>query len=88
MKSQLSRGRKLNQVVTKITLKKATNASGIAFSQAVFSFERMLTAEERNAVAGVSETVKVYAANLTPASLIDDEPLVDPETGEIIEPLK
>lgn len=88
VKSQLSRGRKLNQVVTKITLKKATNASGIAFSQAVFSFERMLTAEERNAVAGVSETVKAYAANLTPASLIDDEPLVDPETGEIIEPLK
>ena len=77
VKSQLSRG-----------LKKATNASGIAFSQAVFSFERMLTAEERNAVAGVSETVKAYAANLTPASLIDDEPLVDPETGEIIEPLK
>ena len=66
VKSQLSRGRKLNQVVTKITLKKATNASGIAFSQAVFSFERMLTAEERNAVAGVSETVKAYAANLTP----------------------
>lgn len=48
----------------------------------------MLTAEERNAVAGVSETVKAYAAKLTPASLIDDEPLVDPETGEIIEPLK
>lgn len=88
VKSQLSRGRKLNQVVTKIALKKATNASGIAFSQAVFSFERMLTAEERNAVAGVSETVKAYAANLTPASLIDDEPLVDPEAGEIIEPLK
>ena len=88
VKSQLSRGRKLNQVVTKITLKKATNASGIAFSQAVFAFERMLTVAERNAVAGVSETVKAYAANLTPASLIDDEPLVDPETGEIIEPLK
>ncbi len=75
-------------MVTKITLKEATNASGIAFSQAVFSFERMLTSEERNAVAGISETVKTYAASLTPASLIDDEPLVDPETGEIIEPLK
>ena len=62
--------------------------TGIAFSQAVFAFERMLTAEERNAVAGVSDTVKAYAANLTPASLIDDEPPVDPETGEIIEPLK
>ena len=88
VKSQLSRGRKLNQVVTKITLKKATNASGIAFSQAVFGFGRMLSAEERAAVAGVTDTVKTYVANLTPASLIDDEPLVDPETGEIIEPLK
>ena len=88
VKSQLSRGRKLNQVVTKITLKKVTNASGIAFSQAVFAFERMLTVEERSAVANVTETVKAYAANLTPTSLIDDEPRIDPETGEIIEPLK
>ena len=88
VKSQLSRGRKMSQVVTKITLKKAANASGIAFSQAVFAFERMLTAEERTAVAGISESVKAYAANLTPVFLIDDEPLVDPETGEIIEPLK
>lgn len=88
VKSQLSRGRKLNQVVTKITLKKTTNASGIAFAQAVFGFVRMLSAEERAAVAGVTDTVKAYAANLTPVSLIDDEPLVDPETSEIIEPLK
>jgi hypothetical protein len=48
----------------------------------------MLSAEERTAVAGVSDTVKAYAANLTPASLVDDELPVDPETGEIIEPLK
>lgn len=88
VKSQLSRGRKLNQVVTKITLKKASNASGIAFSQAVFAFERMLTADERAGVAGVTETVKSYAANLTPASYLDDEIPVDPETGEVIEPLK
>lgn len=88
VKSQLSRGRKLNQVVTKITLKKATNASGIAFSQAVFAFERMLDAQERTAVAEVTESVKVYAANLTMASLVEDELPVDPETGEIMEPLK
>ena len=87
MKSQLSRGRKLNQAVTKIALKKATNASGIVFTQAVFTFVRMLTVEERTAVAGVTETVKAYAANLTPTSFVDDEPMVDPETGEIIEPL-
>ncbi len=88
VKKQLSRGRKLGQVVTKISLKKATNASGIAFSQAVFSFERMLTAAERSAVSGVTETVKAYAANLKPSTFVDDEPMFDPETGEIIEPLK
>lgn len=88
VKSQLSRGRKLNQVVTRISLKKASNASGIAFSQAVFAFDRMLSPEERTAVSGVTETVKAYAANLTTASLADDEPMVDTESGEIIEPLK
>ena len=88
VKSQLSRARKLNQIVTKITLKKATNASGIAFSQAVFSFVRMLNADECAAVADVTETVKAYAANLTTASLAEDEPMIDPETGEVIEPLK
>lgn len=88
VKSQLSRGRKLNQVVTKITLKKATNASGIAFSQAVFSFERMLSVNEQEAVATVIETVKDYRDHLTPASLHEDEPVAYYETGEIIEPLK
>ncbi|MCC8104456.1 MAG: hypothetical protein LIO99_00275 [Clostridiales bacterium] len=88
VKSQLSKGRKLNRVVTKISLKKATNASGIAFSQAVFSFVRMLDADEIEAVANETETVKAYAANLTPAALIEDVPFVDVETGEVVEPLK
>ncbi len=87
VKIQLSRGRKLNQVVTKITLKKSTNASGIAFSQAVFAFDRMLSPEERTAVADVTETVKAYAANLTSASYVDEDPIIDPETGEILESL-
>ncbi len=88
VKSQLSRGRKLGQVVTRITLKKAINASGIAYSQAVFGFVRLLTAQERTAVVGIADTAKAYAANLTPASLADTEPMVDFETGEVIEPLK
>ena len=88
VKSQLSRGRKLSQVVTKITLKKATNASGIAFSQAVFTFVRMLDGAERGAVAEVVETVKEYAADLKLTSFADDELMMDPETGEIIEPVR
>ena len=91
LKRQLSKGRKLNQIVTKISLKKATNNSGIAFSQAVFTFDRVLNEEEKAAVAVMTESVKNYAANLTMAALAgvdEDASFVDAETGEVIEPLK
>lgn len=52
------------------------------------SFVRMLDADESAAIAGVTESVKAYAANLAPAALMDDIPFVDTETGEVIEPLK
>ena len=90
VKRQLSKGRKLSQVVTKVSLKKATNNSGIAFSQAVFTFVRVLDPAEKEAMAKMTEQVKTYTANLTTAALsnaVDDEPMVDPETGEIIQPL-
>ena len=91
LKRQLSKGRKLNRIVTRIGLKKATNSSGITFSQAVFGFERELNEEEKTAIATMTESVKAYASNLTVAALADvveDLPFVDAETGEIIEPLK
>lgn len=90
VKRQLSKGRKLNQVVTKISLKKATSNSGIAFSQAVFSFVRSLDDTEKTAMVTMTEQVKSYAANLTTAALAEvtqDESMVDHETGVIIEPL-
>lgn len=91
LKRQLSKGRKLNQVVTRISLKKATSGSGIAYSQAVFTFDRVLTPEERTAMARMTESMKAYAANLTIADITsaeDNVPFVDPETGEVIEPLQ
>ena len=91
LKRQLSKGRKLNQIVTRISLKKATNSSGIAFSQAVFALDRVLNEEERAAIDVMTASVKNYAANLTMAALADandDVPFVDAETGEVIEPLK
>lgn len=89
-KRQLSKGRKLSHIVTKVSLKKATNSSGITFSQAVFFFERMLTAEEITAIGTITEQVKSYASNLSMAALtpVDEVPFVDVETGEVIEPLK
>ena len=91
MKIQLTKGRKLKDVVTKISLKKATNATGITFSQAVFTFDRVLTDAEKKAVGGIVESTKNYAASLNPVSvtdLNDAVPFVDETTGEIIEPLK
>lgn len=90
VKAQLSKGRRLNQVVTKISLRKAVNAGGIAYSQAVFSFERPLSADEIEALKPVTEQMRGYAAGLGQASLgelVEDNSFVDPETGEIIEPL-
>lgn len=88
-KRQLSRGRRLSQIVTKISLKKVSNSSGNAFSQASFRFERVLTGEERAAVSIMTEAVKEYASKLTVAALAVPEevpPFVDAETGEILPP--
>ncbi|MEG1639985.1 MAG: hypothetical protein RR284_03565 [Ruthenibacterium sp.] len=89
-KRQLSKGRKLSHIVTKISLKKAVNRSGITFSQAAFTFERMLNAEEITAIGTIAKQVKSYASNLSMAALapVDEAPFVDMETGEVIEPLK
>ena len=93
VKAQLSKGRKTNAIVTRFSLKKAVNATGIAYSQANFSLERILTPEEYAAVRSMSEQVRAYAQRVgleTDAVYeIDDNDntTIDPETGEIIEPL-
>lgn len=77
--------------VTRITLKKAhSSTTNRDFSQAVFQRVRDLTEEEKAATAPLVKQMRDYAANLTAASLIplDEENLVDPETGEIIPALK
>lgn len=86
----LSKGKKSNAVVTKFALKKATNNSGIAYSHAQFSVDRDLTAEEYALIAGLTEQVKSFSTRIG----YDTEPTadtpavnVDPETGEVIEPL-
>lgn len=90
VKRQLSKGRKLSNIVTRISLKKATSASGIAYSQAAFTFERVLSDAEKAAVGQMAGQVREYAANLTIASLAgsEEEPYADTETGGTAEPLK
>ena len=88
VKRLVSKGLRPNSVVTKITLKKTSSTDGIAFSQAVFKNDRVLTVQEKEALAPMVEQMKTMASNLTASAFMDDEPFVDTETGEIIEPLK
>ena len=46
IKAQLSKGRKTNSIITRFSLKKVTNNTGIAYSQAQFAVDRLLTPEE------------------------------------------
>lgn len=90
VKHVLSKRTSLSRVVTTISLKKAMSDSNIAFSQAVFKMVRPLSEEELVAVAPMVEQMRNYSASLTSAEFVNSEemPLVDPETGEVIEPLK
>lgn len=85
-KRQLSKGRKLSNVVTKISLRKDTSSTGIDYSQAVFAFVRVLDAAEKAAVAKMTEQAKAYAACLNMSQVTaDNNPFVDETTGEVIE---
>ena len=61
----LSKGKKTNSVVTKFSLKKAQNAGGINYSQAVFAVDRDLTEAELANIVPMSEQVKSMANKVT-----------------------
>ena len=93
IKRLLSKGKKSNSVVTRFSLKKAVNSGGIAYSQAQFAVDRNLTAEEYALISRLSEQVKAYSKHIgyevdSGAEAAADELNVDPETGEVIQPLK
>ena len=88
LKQLLSKGNKSNAVVTKFSLKKATNAGGVPYSQAAFVQDRVLTHDEYAVIEKLSEQIKTYSTNV---GFEDDgagmEEYIDHETGEIIQPL-
>lgn len=90
IKRLLSKGKKSNSVVTKFSLKKVNNSSGIAYSQAQFAVDRVLTQEELSLISNLSLQVKAYSKNIGfDADHAEEEaPMIDMETGEVIEPLK
>ena len=74
-----------NAVVTKFTLKKAVSGTGMSYSQAQFAVERVLSPEEYPLIAAVTEQVKALSKNVGYDT--EDALRVDPETGEVMEPL-
>ena len=82
IKRLLAKGRKSSAVVTRFSLKKVTNAGGIAYSQAQFAVERALSAEELPYIAAMVEQVKQFAVRVAHEG--DAAPEIDPFTGEIL----
>ena len=88
VKRLLTKGRKSTSVVTRFSLKKATNTSGIAYSQAQFAMERKLTDAELPDVLGMAEQVRQFATQVgyeNDSADVGTDFTVDPETGEIME---
>ncbi len=79
IKRLLSRGKKSDSVVTKFSLKKAVNKTGISYSQVQFSVARELDIKEIELIKNYSEQVKSYAHNKSNLQK------VDMTTGEIID---
>ena len=65
----LSKGKTSSSVVTKFSLKKAQNAGGISYSQAVLSVDRNLTAEESIVIGRLTEQVKAIAQRIPEAAI-------------------
>lgn len=81
IKRLLSKGKKSDKVVTKFSLKKAVNKTGISYSQVQFSVARELTNEETRLIKNYSEQVKSYAQSKANLQTSQD---VDINTGEIM----
>lgn len=88
IKRLLSKGKKSNSVVTKFSLKKAVNSGGISYSQAQFTLDRALTAQELPLIENLSAQVKSYSQHIGFELDSAENPAVDAETGEVIQPLK
>lgn len=67
----VTKGMKANHVVTKFTLKRAQNSTGISYSQVICAMERQLTPPEKANIAALTEQVKLIAGRVTVAETED-----------------
>lgn len=86
LKRLLSKGKKSGSVVTRFSLKKATSSGGVVYSQAQFAVDRALTPQEQLLIDAMADQVKAYSRQVA-VDTETREPIIDTETGEIIEPL-
>ena len=84
IKRLLTKGKKSSAVVTKFSLKKATNAGGIAYSQAQFAVDRMLTPEEIPYINALADQVKALATGVAYDTEAGAGEEINPFTGEIM----
>ena len=66
----VTRGMKANHVVTKFTLKRAQNSTGINYSQVICSVDRPLSPEEKKNIASMTEQVKLIAGGVWVAGTV------------------
>ena len=92
LKRLITKGKRANMVVTRFSLRKATNKGSVVYSQAMFTVDRDLTAEEQVVISKMTDQIQAYSLQVSldydpELDAVQDEAIIDPETGEIIEPL-
>jgi len=84
----VTKGLRSYGVVTKLTLKKATNNTGITYSQVQFSLADKLTPEQTEIMKAYGESIRTVTRTIDlTESEVDETMTVNAETGEVVEPL-
>lgn len=84
----VTKGLRSYGVITKLTLKKAVNTTGIAYSQLQFAMLEKLPPEAVDAMAQFADSIRCITRRMDFDEAEDTAPVVvDPETGEILQPL-
>lgn len=79
-KRVLGKGRRSYEVLTKVSLKKATSSQGIAYSQAVFSVVGVLPKEMAEDMQKYAEQIKTLTRGV---EITQEDVIVDSEAGEV-----
>ncbi|PHV72162.1 hypothetical protein CS063_01420 [Sporanaerobium hydrogeniformans] len=72
MKQIIMKGHKSSGVIVKITLKKATNANGIVYSQAVFTVDSVLDTDTAAQMASYSQMIKEQTRKIAITDIVDE----------------